>query len=258
MKAIFQGQRRTNLTEIRSQLISLLIWYTMHQALRRKEMSNLLEAEKRIDPRLELTLNMALRESPAANDFIQTIHGRIFVQYDQDESEQMAGSINASLLQFGNALEHGVSADQFGDSISGDIAEYWELLFDPETGRWKDELQDEFEISRTDLLIIDCIELQPRLRGHGVGMLAIERVIEVFGVGCGAVACKPWPLQFTPAFAANPQRLEQLRPPLTDLETSVRKLRTYWSKAGFWPVGSSGIYAMSTSQRKGYQHTQEQ
>lgn len=213
------------------------------------------EAEKRIDPRLELTLNIALRESPAANDFIQTIQGRIFVQYDQDDSEQMAGSINASLLQFSDALEHGVTADQIGDSISGDIAEYWELLFDPETGRWKDELQNEFEIIQIDLLIIDCIELQPRLRGHGVGMLAIERVIEVFGGGCGVVACKPWPLQFTPAFAANPQKLEQLRPPLTDLETSVRHLRTYWSKVGFWPVGSSGIYAMSTSQRKGYPHT---
>lgn len=93
-------------------------------------MPNLLAAEKRIDPRLELTLNVALRESPAASDFIQTVHGRIFVQYDQDDSEQMSGSIDASLLQFGDALEHGVSADQLGDSISGDIAEYWELLFD--------------------------------------------------------------------------------------------------------------------------------
>ncbi len=77
-------------------------------------MSNLLEAEKRIDPRLELTLNMALRESLAAGDFIQSIHGRIFVQDDQDESEQPAGYVNASLLQFGDALEHGVSADQKG------------------------------------------------------------------------------------------------------------------------------------------------
>ncbi len=221
-------------------------------------MPNLLEAEKRIDPRLELTLNMALRESPGANDFIQAIHGRIFAEYDQHDGEQMGGYINASLLQFADALEHGISLDQLGDGISGDIAEYWELLFDLETGRWKNELQTEFEIDRTDLLIIDCIELRPRLRGHGVGMLAIERVIEVFGVGCGIVACKPWPLQFTAAFEANSQKLEQLRPPLTDLETAVLRLRTYWSKAGFWPVGNSGIYVMSTSQRKGYQHTQEQ
>jgi hypothetical protein len=216
-------------------------------------MTKLVASEKEINSRLEVTLNTTLRETLEADDFVQSIHGRILVQ--QDDSEQMAGYVSASLLQFGNALEHGVSADQIGDGISGDIAEYWELLFDLETGRWKDDLQTEFEIDRTDLLIIDCIELQPRLRGIGVGSLAIERFIELFGVGCGLVACKPWPLQFTPAFATNAQKLDQLKPPGTDLDTSVRKLRTYWSKAGFWPVGNGGIYVMSTSQRKGYPHT---
>lgn len=210
---------------------------------------------KRIDPRLELTLSMALRETLEAADFVQLIHGQIFVHYDQDESEQIAGYIRASLLQFGDALEHSVSADQLGDGISGESAEYWELLFDLDTGMWKDDLQTEFEIDRTDLLIIDCIELQPELRGHGVGALAVERVIELFGIGCGVVACKPWPLQFTPTFATDPEKLGQLRPPATDLDTSVGKLRTYWSKLGFWPVGKSGIYVMSTSQRKGYPHT---
>ena len=144
---------------------------------------------KWIDPRLELNLSMALRETLEATDFVHSIHGRIFVHYEQDESEQVAGYVRASLLQFGDALEHGVSGDQLGDGISGDIAEYWELLFDLDTGMWKDDLQTEFEIDRTDLLIIDCIELQPELRGHGVGALAVERVIELFGVGCGVVAC---------------------------------------------------------------------
>lgn len=48
-------------------------------------------------------------------------------------------------------------------------------------------MQTEFEIDRTDLLIIDCIELQHKLRGHGVGSLPVERVMELFGVGCGVV-----------------------------------------------------------------------
>jgi hypothetical protein len=216
-------------------------------------MTKLVASGKRINSRLELTLNTTLRETPEADDFVQSIHGRILVQ--EDDSEQMAGYVSASLLQFGNALEHGVGADRIGDGTSGEIGEYWEMLFDLETGRWKDELQVEFEIDQTDLLILDCIELQQRLRGLGIGLLAVDRVIELFGAGCGLVACKPWPLQFTPAFTTNPQKLEQLRAPATDLDTSVRKLRTYWSKAGFWPVGNSGIYVMSTSQRKRCQHT---
>jgi hypothetical protein len=218
-------------------------------------MTKLLASGRGINPRLVLTLNAGLRETLEPDDLVQSIHGRILVQEDQDESEQMVGYVSASLLQFGNALEHGVSADRIGDGISGEIGEYWEMLFDLETGRWKDELQAEFEIDQTDLLIIDCIELQQRLRGLGIGLLAVQRVIELFGVGCGLVACKPWPLQFTPAFATHAQKLDQLKPPATDLDTSVRKLRTYWSKAGFWPVGNRGIYVMSTSQRKGYPHT---
>jgi len=227
----------------------------MVTSARRREMTKLLGPEKGINPRLELTLSTALRENLEADDFVQSIHGRILVQKDPDATEQMVGYVSASLLQFGSALERGVNADQLGDGISGDIAEYWELLFDPETGRWKDDLQTEFEIDRTDLLIVDCIELQQGLRGLGIGLLAVERVIELFGVGCGLVACKPWPLQFAPAFATNAQKLDLLKPPATDLDISVRKLRTYWSKAGFWPVGNGGIYVMSTSQRKGYPHT---
>jgi hypothetical protein len=30
--------------------------------------------------------------------------------------------------------DHGISAERLGDGISGDISEYWERLFDVETG----------------------------------------------------------------------------------------------------------------------------
>jgi hypothetical protein len=67
-----------------------------------------------------------------------------------------------------------------GDGIEGSLAEYWELLFDLDTGYWKEEIQDEYEASGCDLLIN---------RQH-------------FGPVCGLVACKPWP-QFTPALARD-------------------------------------------------------
>ena len=84
---------------------------------------------KRIDPRLELNLSTALRETLAAADFVHSIHGQIFVHHDQDESEQIAGYIRASLLRFGDALEHSVSADQLSkDALAkvnaGSLAAY--------------------------------------------------------------------------------------------------------------------------------------
>ena len=47
----------------------------------------------------------------------------------------------------------------------GDISEYWEHLFDVETGYPKEEIQDQFEVVDLDLLIIDYVAIYPKFRG---------------------------------------------------------------------------------------------
>ena len=42
---------------------------------------------------------------------------------------------------------------------------------------------------------------------------AIHRTIDIFGTGCGLVACKPWPLQFTPSVADDQEALKRLALP---------------------------------------------
>jgi len=200
--------------------------------------------------RIRFTVSASLRASYGAKDFLQSISGKILVREKDQEREQEAGHISASLVQFGRALDHGISIEQMGDGVTGSVAEYWEQLFDMETDRWRGEIRDELEICAPDLLIIDCIEVHPQFRGNEIGLVAADRTIDIFGQACGLVACKPWPLQFTPAFMNNRRRMERLKPPNTDKEESVRKLRLYWAKAGFWPLGQTGIYVMSMSQRR--------
>jgi hypothetical protein len=199
--------------------------------------------------RIRFSLSATLRATYAAKDFLQSIFGKILVREENQEREQEAGRITASLVQFGHARDNGISAEEMGDGISGSVAEYWEQLFDIGTNRWRAEIRDELEVCGPDLLILDCIEIYPPFRGHQIGLVAVDRTIEIFGLGCGLVACKPWPLQFTPAFTNNPRRMLRLNPPSTDKEEAVRKLRLYWAKAGFWPLGQTGIYVMSMSQR---------
>src|SRR5277367_596984 len=122
-----------------------------------------------------------------------------------------AGQIGASLVQLGEALDHGISAERLGDGISGDISEYWERLFDAEAGYPKEEIQNEFEVVDLDLLIIDYVAICPKFRGLGIAESAIHRTIDIFGTGCGLVACKPWPLQFTPSVVD--EALKRLAPP---------------------------------------------
>jgi AraC-like DNA-binding protein len=77
------------------------------------------------------------------------------------------------LIQFGEALDHGITTDRLGDGIDGEISEYWERLFDLDTGHWKEEIQDEYEAFDCNLLIINCVEVHPKFRGRRIGSCAI-------------------------------------------------------------------------------------
>jgi hypothetical protein len=196
---------------------------------------------------VEFVLRAELHE-PTETDFVHSITGRIIAE-SEARGEKDAGNIRATLIQFSEALDHGISAERLGDGISGDISEYWEYLFDPETGHPKEEIQNEFETVDLDLLIIDYIVIYREFRGLGIAESAIHRMIDIFGTACGLVACKPWPLQFTPSIAHDPRVLKQLEFPDVSEGEAIRKLRSFWSRLGFWPIRNTAIYVLSRSQR---------
>ncbi len=188
----------------------------------------------------------ALHDS-VEDDFVHSIVGRIIAE-PGNRGEEHAGEIRASLVQFGGALDHGISSETVGDGISGDISEYWEYLFDAETGYLKEEIQNEFEVVDLDLLIIDYVAIYPEYRGLTIAESAIHRTIDIFGAGCGLVACKPWPLQFAPSVANDQEALKRLALPNVSKGEAIRKLSSYWSRLGFWPLSNTGIYLLSISQ----------
>jgi len=208
------------------------------------------ETKTNMGATIEFAVRASLREEYIDADFVHSILGRVFVKSGDLRDEEDAGYITASLVQSSEAMDHDISAERLGDGIEGSIAEYWELLFDMETGYWREEIQDEYEASACDLLIIDCMEIRPKWRGMGVGPAAVDRTIDIFGAGCGLVACKPWPLQFTPAFARDRKALKRLKAPGVGRDEAVCKLRAYWSRLGFWPHGETGIHLLGTAQRR--------
>jgi hypothetical protein len=207
------------------------------------------EAKRNIVASIEFAVRASLHEEYVDADFVHSILGKITAKSEDRGDEEDAGYVKASLVQFGEAMDHGISTERLGDSIEGGIAEYWELLFDLNTGCWKEEVQDEYEASGCDLLIIDRMEISPRFRGTGVGPIAIDRTIDIFGPVCGLIACKPWPLQFTPAFARDRKALNRLKAPNVGRDEAIHKLRAYWSRLGFWPLGETGIYLLGMAQR---------
>jgi hypothetical protein len=215
----------------------------------RTKKAAVVETKAEMAASIEFIVRASLHEDYVDSDFVQSILGRIVARPQDDGDEENAGYIRASLIQFGEALDHGITTDRLGDGIDGEISEYWERLFDLDTGHWKEEIQDEYEAFDCNLLIINCVEVHPKFRGRRIGSCAIDRAIDIFGSGCGLVACKPWPLQFTRAVASDGKTLKTLRAPKLGKDEAILKLRSYCSKLGFWPLGETGIYVLSMAQR---------
>jgi predicted GNAT family acetyltransferase len=207
------------------------------------------ESNTGLNARIEFAVRASLHEDPVDTDFVHSILGRIFATLEEDGEDKETGYIRAPLVQFAEAMDHGISTERLGDGIDGNIAECWERLLDLDSGYWKEEIQAEYEALECDLLVIDCVEVHQKLRGRGIGQSAVDRTIDVFGAGCGLVACKPWPLQFTPAYARDRKALKRLKAPPGGRDDAIHKLRAYWSRLGFWPLGETGIYLLSMAQR---------
>src|SRR5580704_9928042 len=120
------------------------------------------EAKTNIVASIEFAVRASLHEEYVDADFVHSILGKISAKSEDRGDEEDAGYIKASLVQFGEAMDHGISSERLGDGIDGHITGYFELLFDLDTGFWKEEVQDEYEVSGCDLLIIDCVEIHPR------------------------------------------------------------------------------------------------
>jgi hypothetical protein len=162
------------------------------------------EDKRNIVASIEFGVRASLHEEYVDADFVHSILGKISAKSEDRGNEEDVGYIKASLVQFGEAMDHGISTERLGDGIDGNIAEYWELLLDLETGYWREEIQDEYEASACDLLIIDCMEIRPKWRGMGVGPVAVDRTIDIFSAGLFSMPAKSSDTQLHPQPTSYP------------------------------------------------------
>jgi hypothetical protein len=90
----------------------------------------------------------------------------------------------------------------------------------------------------------------PKWRGLKIGLLALRKMIDLLGGGCGLTVCRPAPL--------NPNARELLRVPASWLPqqktdeawtASVVKLRQYCRRLGFQRLGRTPFYALSMARK---------
>jgi GNAT superfamily N-acetyltransferase len=154
-------------------------------------------------------------------------------------SETEIGTMRAFLIQVREARRQGLQAFTVLKAKCFATSEYTQLF---DKAEWRKRVRKKFDPRSADLLILDRIELQPEYRGQGVGLLAVRCVIEMFGLRCGLVACKPYPLQFEGSNKWTPPA--QVSGTTKSLREARRKLRRYWACAGFKRVPGTMLYAL--------------
>lgn len=196
---------------------------------------------------LEIRLEAGL---DAAAELVMEIEAAILLHSDGRGSPAAPAAV-----QVGKARAIRVFADraeQLGerlldvcDAHSQTAIDYYAALFD-QHGDYRPEIERLFpDVVGSDFLVLDLIELEPDHRGRQVGLRTARRLMDLFGGGCGIVACNPSPLQHSHSWTED----RELRARLAlDRFTSTeavarRKLRSYWGRLGFRRIGRSPYFA---------------
>jgi len=87
------------------------------------------EARRNIVASIEFAVRASLHEEYVDADFVHSILGKISAKSEDRGDEEDVGYIRASLVQFGEAIDHGISTERLGDGI--DRREYCRILGTP-------------------------------------------------------------------------------------------------------------------------------
>lgn len=200
----------------------------------------------RIDPIRPIPLTP---EEP--EDFMYEVCGKILCGTEEDERGRIAGRFRVYYADFESAENHGVSAFEVLDTHQH-TCEYAEAILGSNETPFSARLQKLLgaEIWNFNLLILDRIEILPKYRGGGIGLLVLTSLIERFGGGAGVVGMKPFPLQLEPKqsrdFSAWTKRL-RLEDLPRDAKMATEKLKQYYEKLGFVRMRSTPFMFRSMS-----------
>lgn len=73
------------------------------------------DAKRNIVASMEFTVRASLHKEYVDADFVHFILGKISAQSEGREEEEDAGYVRASLVQFGEAMDRGISTERLGD-----------------------------------------------------------------------------------------------------------------------------------------------
>lgn len=167
----------------------------------------------------------------AANRYITT-HEGLISWYDEESDEHQVGSFKALILDVASAWNDEMDLFDFFDltQAGNDI---YAALVDHESGWYWDDLEEQYGFDEfSSLFVLDRLEIKPEFRGKGLGLIAINLLIERLGVCCRLAALKAYPLQFEARRPSDTDSSDYAEFSM-DKDEALASLKAYYSRAGF-------------------------
>jgi hypothetical protein len=197
-----------------------------------------------------LQTEASLHASKEPSDFISNHTGIIRYERDRDGKFFKVGKVRAYRIEAGLAFNNGESLFDVCDCHSQEMHFCHTLLYEANGYCFKDPLVERFEAMEMDCLVIDFVLLNPKWRGLKLGLLAVRKMIDLLGRGCGLTVCHIAPLDPDAAEFENVPKtwIPRQNSPEERKEATV-KLRGYFRKMGFERIGRSPYYGLSMARK---------
>jgi hypothetical protein len=181
------------------------------------------------------------------DDFISTYSAIITCTRDNDGKRARVGRLKAYRIHAELAGEHGESLFDVCDSHSQSMLDVHHAVYDRESGAFREAVIDRFEaFASLDCLVVDYVLLHPKWRGLRLGLLAVRKLVDLLGGGCGLVVSEILPLNADASeFSALPEGWIPRQKDAEQHEKAVGKLWRYFRRMGFEKINGTPFHAMS-------------
>jgi hypothetical protein len=203
------------------------------------------------DPGLPVTFfDLALRTSASLhpggppNNLVSEYAG--VIRAEGDGAPRTVGRAHALRVHADLASRQGACLAEVCGAHSRELGALHCLLYEPGQYHFRQDVVEQFDALDFDCLVLGHIVLDPRWRGLHLGLLAVRRLVDLLGGGCGLAV---WKIRPPPASAGEALRVPRSWLPrhrtAGERRAAARRLRGYYGRMGFRRVGGTAYHGLS-------------
>ncbi len=178
-------------------------------------------------------------------DFVSEYTGVITCTDDDTGAETKVGKVAALRVHAGLAHNAGESLFDVCDAHSGELHHLHTMLYEPDCYHFNDDIMARFDAAESDLLVLDYVVLDPKWRKLKLGLLAVRRLVDMIGGGCGLAVSLIGPLRRDAAKLLKvPKAWLPRNRGKEERRASAVRLRGYYRRMGFVRLGRTPYYAL--------------